>query len=88
METLSPMSVSAGELIIALSQYAIMLAVAVASYRRSRYLSGYPVWRSVIIGVFAGSFWFLWMIVWWVNRDRIAAEWHEYKTAKPLPSSR
>lgn len=45
------------EILIGALLLAIVLAVAVASYRRGRYLSGHPVWKSIIIGAVAGLFW-------------------------------
>ena len=59
--------------------YGTSSAVAVASYRRSRCLSGYPIWRSVIIAFLSASFQLLWLIVWWVNRKRIAVEWDHWR---------
>jgi hypothetical protein len=59
-----------------------MAVVAVASYRRSRQLSGYPVWRSVLIAVLAAWFFMLWLIVWWVHRERIATEWNRVRVAR------
>lgn len=58
---------------------ALGIAVAVASFRRSRLLSGYPIWRSVVIAFLAGSFPWVWFTVSVVNRDRIAGEWKQYK---------
>ncbi len=71
--------VSYGNILWWLSTSAPEIAVGVASYRRSRCLSRYPVWRSVIIGFLAGSFTALWLVVWWVNRKRIAQEWEYYR---------
>ena len=59
--------------------YGTSFAVAVASYRRSRCLSGYPIWRSVMIALLSASFQMLWLIVWWVNRERIAVEWDHWR---------
>lgn len=55
----------------------IVLAVAVASYRRSRCLSGHPVWKSLAIAAVSGLLWELWLVVWWVNRDLVARRWRE-----------
>jgi hypothetical protein len=79
MDESSPLLPSGGELLITVLGCAIVVAVAVASYRRSRCLSGYPIWKSVVIGVVAAAFWELWLIVWWVNRKRIAWEWSKYR---------
>lgn len=62
----------------------IFLVVAVASYRRSRCLTGHPVWKSVVIGAVAGIFWELWLVVWYVNRERIADQWRAHRQAKQL----
>jgi hypothetical protein len=62
--------------------YGTSVAVAVASYRRSRCLSGYPIWRSVIIALISASFQLLWLIVWWVNRKRIAEEWDRWRAIR------
>jgi hypothetical protein len=62
--------------------YGTSFAVAVASYRRSRCLSGYPIWRSVIIAFLSASFQLLWLIVWWVNRKRIAVEWAHWQARR------
>lgn len=84
---LSPLSPSWGELLFTVTNWVAFLLVAVASYRRSRCLSRYPVWRSLLIGVFAGMWWPLWLIVWFVNRDRIAWEWREYRRERTLKAS-
>lgn len=64
---------------------AIFLPVAVASYRRSRHLSGYSVTKSLVIAYGAGSFWMLWFVVWWVNREQIAREWREVRDERARP---
>lgn len=65
----------------------VFAAVAVVSFRRSRLLSRYPIWRSVLIGVIAGAWWPLWAIVSWVNRDQIAREWAMYRAEQtPAPA--
>lgn len=58
---------------------AIFLAVAIASYRRSRCLSRYPVWKSLAIAVAAGAFWIVWLLASVINRDRLAREWSQYR---------
>jgi hypothetical protein len=83
MDEPSPLLPHNGELILTALGCAIVVAVAVASYRRSRCLSGHPIWKSIVIGVVAGAFWQLRLIVWWVNRERIASEWREYRQAQP-----
>lgn len=62
--------------------WSIMTVVAVASYRRCRILSRYPIWRSVLVAVAAAWFWMIWMVVWWVNRKRIATEWAQARAAR------
>ena len=57
----------------------ISLAIAVASYRRSRHLSRYPIWRAVMIAIIAGAFDIIWLLLWWVNRKRIAEEWDRWR---------
>lgn len=54
-------------------------AVAVASYRRCRCLSGYPIWRSVLIGLLSGFYAGIWVIMSAYNRKRIVAEWDDYR---------
>ncbi|MEO6606622.1 MAG: hypothetical protein ABIN55_13550 [Aeromicrobium sp.] len=73
---------SLAEILFWLSTTGVQIAISVASYRRSRCLSRYPIWRSVLIGLIAGAFAILWLIVWWVNRDRIAEEWRRYREPK------
>jgi ABC-type arginine/histidine transport system permease subunit len=70
------------ELVIGALLPAIILAVAVASYRRSRRLSGHPVWKSIIIGAGAGLFWQLWLVVWFVKRGDIADRWRAHRQTK------
>jgi hypothetical protein len=78
----SPLMPETSEILIGAMLLAIVLAVAVASYRRSRCLTGHPVWKSIIIGAVAGLSWELWLIVWYVNRKRIADQWRAYRQAK------
>ena len=68
--------------------WAILLAVAVVSYRRSRLLSGYPIWRAVLVAALAGTFPEVWFICSLLNRERIAAEWkqRELRLARTEPS--
>jgi len=81
------LSPSLAEVVFTTTNWVVSLVVAVASFRRSRRLSGYPVWRSVVIGVVAGAWWPLWLIVWYVNRSRIAWEWSEYRRERtPAPA--
>lgn len=91
----SPLSVTTGELIVgvlaATIALTVFMTVAVASYRRSRCLSRYPVWRSAIIAVFAGLFPALWLIGSLINRDRLQREWQSYNAdheARTLTPSR
>jgi hypothetical protein len=65
-------------LVLALN-WAIFLAVAVASYRRSRCLSRYPVWRSVAIAVVSGMAWLIWLLASVINRDQLAREWRAHR---------
>lgn len=88
-EELSPLLPQVGELVSFLVQAAIFGAVAVASYRRSRCLSAYPIWKSVLIAGVSGSFWILWIVVSIVNRNQIAWEWDRYKgRSRPFPDAR
>lgn len=62
------------------------IAAAIASYRRCRCLSRYPIWRSLATALLAFSFTFVWLIHWFVNRKRIAAEWRAYRAYyRPAP---
>ncbi|WP_456696597.1 hypothetical protein [Aeromicrobium sp. P5_D10] len=78
----SPLSVTTGELIVgglvAAICAVVFLAVAVASYRRGRCLSRYPIWHSAIIAVLAGLFPAFWLIGSLVNRDRLQLDWQRY----------
>jgi len=47
-----------------------------------RCLTGHPVCKSTIIGAAAGLFWELWLIIWYLNRRRIADQWRAYQQAK------
>jgi putative effector of murein hydrolase len=85
MDDPSPLLPHNGELVLTALLSTIVLVVAVASYRRSRWLSNHPIWKSVVIGVVAGAFWELWLIVWWVNRERVAQQWREYRQTQPAP---
>lgn len=76
------MSTDAVDLFISLFNTAVFVVVAVVSFRRSRRLGRYPLWRSVIIGVIAGLCWPLWAIVSLVNRAQIAREWDMYRAAR------
>jgi len=82
VEDSSPLVPATSEILIGVVLLAIVLAVGVASYRRSRCLTGHPVWKSIIIGAAAGLFWELWLIVWYLNRRRIADQWRAYQQAK------
>lgn len=71
--------------------YGTSVAVGVASYRRSRCLSPYPIWRSVILALLSASFQVLWLIIWRVNHKRIAEEtarWRAREDIEPLQSIR
>ena len=81
----SALSVTPGELILVVTGWPIVLAVAIASYRRSRCLSGYPIWKSVIVGAVAGWLWVLWLVFWVLDRKRIAQEWRDYRAARSRP---
>ncbi|GAA3534120.1 hypothetical protein GCM10022234_33750 [Aeromicrobium panaciterrae] len=74
------------DLLFSVFNTALFMAVAVVSFRRSHLLSRYPIWRSVLIGVIAGTWWIVWMIVSWVNRDQIKREWAMYR-AERAPSA-
>lgn len=79
MEELPALTPSVGEIVMTLVNVAIFLAVAIASYRRSRCLSGYPVWQSLAIAIVAGAFWLVWLLASVINRDRLAREWDQYR---------
>jgi len=64
----------------------ISVAVAVASYRRSRHLSRYSIPRAVVIAILAGIFDFLWLILWWINRKRIAQAWKYWREEQAAPA--
>jgi hypothetical protein len=78
-EELPALTPSLPEIGILLAYWLIVVAVAVASYRRSRLLSRYPIWRSVLIAVAAGAFWPFWVIASIVNRDALRREWSAYR---------
>jgi hypothetical protein len=82
VDDLPPLMPATSEILIGALLLAIIVAVAVASYRRSRCLTGHPVWKSIIIGAVAGLFWELWLIVWYVNRKHIADQWLLYRQSK------
>ncbi|VXC23584.1 hypothetical protein [Aeromicrobium sp. 9AM] len=82
MDDSSPLLPATPEIVFSVLLTAIILAVGVASYRRSRCLSGHPVWKSIIIGAVAGLCWELWLVVWYVNRERIATQWRDYRQAQ------
>ncbi len=87
MEELDPLLPTGAEIAMSVVQLAIAVAVFVASYRRSRCLSGYPVWRSVLIALVAAAFWPIWLIVWVVNEPRIRREWRAYRLEKAARES-
>ena len=58
------------------------LVVMVMSYRRSRHLSRYPIWRSLSIAVAAGVFWPVWLVASVVNRDQLAQDWSQYRAER------
>lgn len=74
-----PLPVSTSEMVIFLALIAIVVSVAVASYRRSRCLSKYSVPKSLAIAVASGLFWEIWVIASIVNRERLRMEWARYR---------
>jgi hypothetical protein len=60
----------------------VAVAVFVASYRRGRVLSRYPVWRSAAIAVLAACLPGVWLIAWLVNRDLISDQWRQHRAAQ------
>lgn len=81
----SALSVTFGELMVTLASLAhlvIFLAVAIASYRRSRCLRQYPIWLSVIIAVLAGWFWPLWLVFSLIDRKQNAQDWRDYHATR------
>ncbi|MFI5429872.1 hypothetical protein [Aeromicrobium sp. UC242_57] len=85
----SPLWVPTGELILGalatVTYAAFLLAIAATAYRRSRCLSEYPVWQSVLIAVLAASFPGIWLVASFVNRDRLRDEWHRYNSRRETP---
>lgn len=67
------------ELLIHLLGIAVMVSVAVASYRRSRCLSDYSAPKSLAIAVLSGVFWRIWIIASLLNRKRLRMEWARYR---------
>lgn len=80
-EELVPIQPTALEIALPFVGIVIGLVVAVASYRRSRHLSGHPVATSVVIGAVAGAFWLVWLVFSWVNRERIAELWRQARAS-------
>lgn len=81
----SALSVTTGELMFLLAPLAhcaMLIAVAIASYRRCRSLSKYPIWKSLLIGAVAGWFWLPWMLFWLFDRKQIAQEWRDYRASQ------
>lgn len=68
-----------GEIVLWIASSALQIAAGIASYRRSRCLSRFPVWKSIAIGLLAYGFTFIWFLYWLSNRDKIAAEWDVYR---------
>jgi hypothetical protein len=75
MEVLPALAPSSGEVLGFLANAALFLSVATASYRRSRCLSRYPVWKGLLIAVVAGTFLPIWLLVSVINRKQLAREW-------------
>jgi uncharacterized membrane protein len=78
-EELPALTPSLPEMGIGLAYWLIVVAVAVASFRRSRLLSRYPMWKSVLIAVAAGAFWPYWVIASIINRDALRREWSAHR---------
>lgn len=86
----SALSVTFDELMVLLAPLAhgaVFLAVAIASYRRSRCLSKYPIWQSVIIAALAGWFWPLWLVFSLMDRKQNAQDWRNYHATRLSPVS-
>lgn len=81
MEESAP-SITPTETVVVFLLCVIFAAVAIASYRRSRCLSGYRIWASVIIAVIAGTFWVLWLMYSLIDRKEIRRAWREYYTSR------
>jgi hypothetical protein len=79
MEELPALAPSTGEVLMFLANTALFLSLAVASYKRSRHLSRYPVWKSLLIAVLAGKYWPIWLLVSVVNHKQLDREWSIYK---------
>jgi hypothetical protein len=86
VETLPALAPDLSEIIMGALAWPIGIGVAVASFRRSRHLSGYPIWRCVVTAVLACMFWPLWFVAWAVNHEQVAREWRDHHT--PDGSSR
>lgn len=75
----SSLPAATSELLISLVGIAIVVSVAVASYRRSRCLSRYSVPKSVVIALVSAAFWQIWVIASVVSRERLRMEWARYR---------
>jgi hypothetical protein len=84
MEELPALAAGVGEVFMFLANAALFLGVAVASYRRSRCLSRYPVWRSLLIAVAAGAYWPIWLLVSVINRKQLDREWRMYEQEREI----
>lgn len=82
MDELSAVAFTPTETLMLFTICVIFVAVAVASYRRSRCLSGYRIWASLIICLIAAWFWVLWIVLSLVNHRRITREWRAYYTTR------
>lgn len=79
---LDPLWPTDGDMAFALVVLTLEVAVFVASYRRSRVLSGYPVWRSVLTGLLSAWFWPIWVILSGINARQLMREWDEVRASR------
>lgn len=65
--------------LLAGGQIVIGFAVAVASYRRSRCLTGYAIYTSLAIALISGIFWQIWIILSILDRRQTAKDWADHR---------
>lgn len=82
MEILDPLMPSFSEMVVFFTTGWASIAVFIASYRRNRLLFDKSVLVSLLIAWISATFILIWLIVWLVNRQDIAARWEYYRTTK------
>jgi hypothetical protein len=78
-EELTALTPYPSEVVVFVACWLVAIAVAVASFRRGRCLSRYPIWKSLLIALAAGSFPLVWLIVSIAKRQQLAREWSNYR---------